>query len=300
MGDGYQDQTMNLSVIVVTYESRRYLPQCLGALEREMEKYSWEAIIVDNASRDGSSRVAQELLPEALVLRNSVNLGFGRAANQGIRCARGRFLLVLNPDVVVLPGAIDTMMDYMETNPRVGVVGPRLYLPDGSIQPTVRPFPRLPYLLFGRQSPLTRIFPHNPMSRSYLGMAEITEGPAQVDWMAGACMMMRREAFEIVGGFDRHMFLYVEDTDLCFRMAQQGWDVVYLTAARGIHYLGASTDHLGARAIVEHHRSLIRYFTKHMQICKPLRLLLRGSLIARLCWVMALYPLIGKRVRYVR
>lgn len=254
-----------LSVVIVNYNSVAYTRRCLASLAAGAAGLRWEAIIVDNASpRRGVEGLAGEFASVRVIVRRT-NGGFAVGANTGIRAARAATILLLNPDTVVRPGAVTTMARYLDQHPDVGVLGPRIENPDGTLQLSCRRFPTLSAALFNRYSLLTRLLPRNRFSASYL-MSDWDHTSARaVDWLSGSAMLLPRAALAHVGLFDEGFFFTAEDVDLCRRMWDAGWRVVYLPEATVVHQIGGSSATLPNRVVIERHRGMWRYYRKHLQ-----------------------------------
>ena len=254
---------MDLSVIIVNYQARELLLECLAALVPDLAPLASEIVVVDNDPADGAPRVLAERFPAVRVIANAENVGYGRAANQGIRATSGAFVLVMNPDCDPQPGATRTLLDYMRAHPRVAIAGPTLLRPDGGIEYSARGFPDPFTFLFNRYSLLHRLFPRNRFSRRYLLSDWDHASEREVDWLTGAFLMVRRAAIDQVGDFDEAFFMFNEDVDWCRRMKVAGWANVFVPAARVVHHVGASRKRVAPRVIVERHRGMIHYFHKH-------------------------------------
>ena len=231
---------LELSVIVVNWNVRDLLRECLASLAREMRlpRDSWEVIVVDNASGDGSVEMVRREFPDAVVLANGDNLGFGRANNQAFRMCRGRYVLLLNPDTVVKDHAIDRMMETMDGRPDVAALGCRLLNTDGTFQRWTGGSPPGLLNVTCHFLLLYRLIPARLMPRPLYLETEPRQD-LEVGWVSGACMLLRREA---VGDaiFDERFFLYGEDVELCDRLARGGWKVVYTPRASIVHHEGKS------------------------------------------------------------
>jgi GT2 family glycosyltransferase len=214
-------------------------------------------------------------------------VGFARAANQGIAVARGRHVLCLNPDTVVHDGAIAAMVAYLDAHPGVGAVGARLLESDGTLQYSCRRFPGYLTILFGRYALLTRLFPGNAGSRDYLYLDWDHRTVREVDWVSGACLMVRREVLDAVGAFDEGYFLFVEDMDWCRRIRQAGWAVVYLPDAVVTHHIGVSRGPVPAWVVRARHRGMLRYVRKHFGAPWPVRAGIGAALTARAAALIA-------------
>jgi GT2 family glycosyltransferase len=248
-----------LVVVVVSYEARESLLGCLRAL-REHAGLGVEIVVVDNASRDGSAQAVRDGYPDARLLANRENVGFGRACNQGWRASSAPLVLFLNPDAEVTPGALGTLAGLLETRPEVGAAGPRTRSADGAIQ--VSTGPDLTWLSEVRQRRLVRAVARRlcPALAKAEARYAVEHEP---DWISGSCVIARRSALEAVAGFDERFFLYEEDADLCRRLRAAGWRVVFTPAAEVRHQLGRSMSRAPERARLEYHRSHLLYYRKH-------------------------------------
>lgn len=242
------------SAVVVNYNARDHLLACVRSLRDDGAE---EIVVVDNASTDGSVAALRAADPDVVVVEAGVNLGFGAAANRGVAVSTGDPVAVMNPDVVVVPGTLGALAGRLAASARLGAVGPRIENPDGSWYPSARSFPSLADAL--GHAFLHFVAPGNRFSRRYKLLDWDHDSGRLVDWVSGTFVMVRREAFESVGGFDERYFMYVEDVDLCWRLRRAGWDVAYEPAGRVIHAIGASSELAPYRMIVAHHRSLLRF-----------------------------------------
>ena len=254
---------MNLDIVIVNYKSTGHLIKCIDSIYKNIERKNAIIFVEDNGSDDGVERI-MELFPEVVLTKNRFNLGFAKAVNKAIRKGRALYIVILNPDTVMFDGFFDSVISYMENNPDVGVLGPKILNNDGTVQGSARRFPTPLTGLFGRNSLLTRFFPNNPFTRANI-LTSRSDGrnPMQVDWVSGACMVVRRKSIEDVGLLDERFFMYWEDADWCRRMRQGGWKVIYLPTASIIHYVGVSSDRLLFRSILEFHKSSYRLFQKY-------------------------------------
>jgi N-acetylglucosaminyl-diphospho-decaprenol L-rhamnosyltransferase len=245
-----------VAAVVVNFESGTALTECLRTLVAESPA---EVVVVDNGSRDGSvARVPQDL-PAVQVVVPGRNLGYGAAANRGAAASTAELILVCNSDLSIHPGALAALVGVLDQQPDVAVTGPLIRTPAGDRYPSARQFPSL--IDAGGHALLGLFMPDNRFTRNYQrsDMAPTDDTPQRVDWVSGSCFLVRRSAFEAVGGFDEAYFMYAEDVDLCWRLAGAGWGAGYVPAAEVLHVQGVSTDHYPFRMIVEHHRSLLRF-----------------------------------------
>jgi hypothetical protein len=254
---------MELSTVIVNYRSREPLLQCLGALEADAADLAYETVVVDNDPSDGALAAVAAQYPTIRGIPNAENVGYARAINQGIAATTGEFVLAMNPDCVLEPGSIPALIAHLRAHPRTAIAGPRILDSDGTLQYSARSFPDHLTFLFNRYSLLTRLFPNNPWSRRYLLSDWDHRSLRDVDWLSGACMLVRREAIDQVGGMDERFFMFNEDVDWCRRMKLAGWAVSYVPGAQVVHHIGASRKKVAAKVIVERHRGMIHYFHKH-------------------------------------
>ncbi len=226
---------MDLSIIILNYKSRELVKQCVKTIGLLAPKVSYEIIVVDNASDDGVGAMLAERFPDVRFLQSPTNTGFAAGNNLGIRAAKGRYVVIMNPDITVLPGALEEMVSYMDTHPDVGVMGPKLIHPDGSLDPSCYRFPTRMIPVY-RRTPLGKFSSGRRAIAEYLMEDYDHETTSDVDWLLGAALIVRREAFEKVGLLDEQYFLYFEDTDWCRRFSEAGYRVVYHPKAKMVHY----------------------------------------------------------------
>jgi GT2 family glycosyltransferase len=252
--------TLDLSVIIVNWNTRDLLALCLQSLHSTVQEASFEVWVVDNASSDDSVALVRERFPQTHLIANSENVGFVRANNQALSRCQGRYVLLLNSDTEALPGSLDQAVQFMDQHPSAGIAGARLDNPDGTFQASFTPFPTL-WREFLILSGLGRLLVR-PSFPSYGPQAE--RGPQKINgYFEGAFMLARREALDQVGGLDERIFMYAEDVDWCYRFQQSGWQVWYLPHTSIIHYGGQSTKKRRGRMEAELYRSRVYFFRKH-------------------------------------
>jgi len=253
-----------LDIIIVNYNSTEQLLWCLKSLFDSSNGLLLRVQVHDNASRKDDVDRLKEAFPQILLIKNKRNLGFAKAVNNGLKQGSAPYILILNPDTLVQPDLISASMGYMADHPEVGILGPRVVDPDGTVQGSARAFPNLLTAIFGRKSILSKIFPKNPITRENI-LTTRSDGisPMEVDWVSGACMLVRREAVNQVGFMDETFFMYWEDADWCRRTWKKGWKVVYFPSSSVIHYVGISSETNIFRSVFEFHRSIFRLFDKH-------------------------------------
>ncbi len=252
---------VEVSVIIVSYKGRAYLGRCLESLVPEVQAVGGEIIVIDNASSDGSPELARSF-PGVRVIENPVNVGFARAVNQGLKLASGRYLLILNPDTEVRPGALPTLVDFMNGHPRVGLAGPKLLNPNGTVQPSRRRFPDLP-ILFTESTLVQWRLPRLGIFRRFYCEGLPADGPHPVDWVTGACMLVRRQAVEEVGPLDERFFMYAEELDWCRRLRAGGWEIYYVPGAEVVHQEAASSRQDPVRQRINFYTSRWKYAAKY-------------------------------------
>jgi len=263
---------MDISIIIVSWNVRELLQKCLGsvgsgqwtetqALTTLHRPRSTEIIVVDNASSDNSVEMLRAEFPDARVIANTENAGFTRANDEALAMAQGRYLFLLNPDTELRPGALQTLFDYAETHPRVGIVGPQLFYGDGSAQSSRRRFPTLA-TAFLESTKLQQWFPRSRVLTRYYMLDTRDDATQEVDWINGAAMFVRRAVYEQIGGFDEAFFMYSEELDWCYRAKQAGWQIAYLPTAQVTHYEGKSSEQVVAARDIYFHSSKIRFFRK--------------------------------------
>ncbi len=255
-GSGGHQTLMELSVIIVNWNTKGYLLACIKSIS-DREVKGWEIIVVDNDSMDGSEKEAKKAFPFIRLIQNRENLGFAKAVNQGLQKASGRYVLLLNPDAQVKNGAIGQLLSFMEANPDAGIAGAQLLNSDGSKQNSIANFPSLATELLNK-SFLRRLFP-----KKFPGKERNYSEPIGVDSVIGACMMVRRRALDQVGILDEDYFLFLEETDWCYRMKKAGWKIYHVPQAEVDHFQGKSAEEVRKKARVEFYRSRYHFFRKN-------------------------------------
>ena len=287
---------IELSIVIVSWNVQRLLSRCLRSVLDGSKSLAPDAevIVVDNGSADGSAQMVRIEFPQVRLIANADNRGFPAANNQGIGIAKGRYVLLLNPDTEVVADALAVMISYADAHPDVGVVGPRLLNPDGSVQPSRRRFPTL-FTAFFESTWLERYAPRRLLERYYV-LDQPDDATLSVDWVDGSALMARRDAIEQVGLMDEGFFMYSEELDWCRRFRGAGWGVVYLPTACIIHHRGKSSEQVAAARHLHFQTSKIRYFRKHHSpaAAGALRLFLLGSYAWQL-WLEGMKWLVGHR-----
>jgi len=251
-----------VSALVVSDNAKDLLLQSLKAFYTSAD-VPVEVVIVDNDSSDGSAAAVTDEFPQATVLVQPKNVGYGRAANLGLERCQGRFVLLLNTDVTVDAGSVGRMADFLLTRPDAGAVGPRIVLPDGRVDPDARRAFPLPSTLFYRTVGLSKLFPRSPRFGRH-NMGHIPDSDVhEMDAGSGACLMLRMAALDRVGFFDPRYFMSGEDVDLCYRLKLGGWKVFYLPTAGATHHVRPATPQAERQMSYERHRAMWVYHFKH-------------------------------------
>lgn len=253
---------VDISVVIVGWNAKHYLELCLDSLAKTPPRRSMEVLVVDNASTDGSAEMIESKFPWVKLIKSNENLGFSRGNNLGIRQTQGRYIALVNPDVIVFPGCLDALADFLDQNPRVGNVGPRVLNPDMSMQSTCRRFPTL-WNNFCSATRLEQIFKGSPFFAGEHMFYFPHDCTLFVDVLVGCFSMIRREAFEAVGLLDENLFMYGDDVDWCRRARNAGWDLVFYPGAQAIHDRGKITAPYPVRFALAQQRSVLYYWSKH-------------------------------------
>jgi len=270
-----------LSIIIVSWNVRELLHRALTSLYTSWGDHpGLEIIVVDNASDDDSVAMLRAEFPQAQVIANNDNRGFTVGNNQGLACAHGDFLLLLNPDTEVEGDALWQLVDYANSHPRVGMIGPRLLNPDGSTQSSRRRFPTLP-VLFLESTWLQGLLPRRAL-RFYYAQERPDDAVQTVDWITGAAMLTRREVIAQVGGLDEGFFMYSEELDWCHRIKDAGWEIVYYPQARIVHHEGKSSEQVVPARHIYFQSSKVYYARKYYG--RLASELLRWWLLAQYVW----------------
>lgn len=289
-----------VSVLIINWNTREHLLRCLQSLGRgDLGLGIGEVIVVDNASFDGSAEMVRQEFPSVTLIANKRNLGYAKANNQAAAIAKGSYLLLLNPDTEVLPNAIERLVAFAEAHPEAGAIAPKLVYPDGSVQASVRSFPTPATLLLAglgldklftrlfatrHSSPATSVITHHSSLATSVGRYRMTwfsyDRIAEVDQPMSSALLVRRKAWEQVGGMDETMPIFFNDVDLCWQLKKAGWRIYFLPEAIVVHHHGASTRLLGIGKVLASHRGLLCFYDKHFRPLMPVSLyvILRGAI----------------------
>lgn len=249
-----------LAVVVVNYNAGVYLARCIASVFEAAGGLSLDVVVVDNASRDGSARIAKEEQPRMRLIENATNRGLSAAWNQGAAHAGAPWILFLNPDTEIWSGDLATIVKVGQSRLDVGLLGPLVRNADGTIYESGRVFPTVGQAV--GHAFLGSLAPANPYTRSYKQTDWDRRTEREVDWVSGACLLLRRSAFEAIGGFDEGFWLYGEELDLCTRLRDAGWKVLYTPELEILHEGAVSTGR-SRRTHLMHSSSIYRYYRKH-------------------------------------
>ena len=265
---------VDISFIIVNWNTRSILINCLNSIYKTVTDIDSEIYVVDNNSTDGSQEVVKNGFPDVKLIENSTNTGFAHANNQALSVMQGRFAVLLNSDAVLQEGAIKSLLNFMNNTPNAGIAGVQLINEDGSRQNSIDNFPSLETEIFNK-SILRLIFPNR-----YPGKSRIYHNPIEVDSVIGACMMVRKEAIDEVGLLEEDYFIFLEETDWCFRMHKKGWKVYHVPDSKVFHLSGHSKKKAPGESQIEYYKSLYKFFRKNkdpvsyltLRILKPCKI----------------------------
>jgi GT2 family glycosyltransferase len=250
---------MDLSIIIVSWNTREILTECLTSIYNNPPDCRYEVRVVDNASTDGTIQMLYQRFPQVRLVESLENLGFARANNLAISLAKNaKYVLLLNPDTVVYPGSLQKLVSYMDENPDVGAAGPKLLNPDSSLQTSCYSAPTLSRE-FARMFHLGWLFPETCYHMEKWDLTKRRD----VDIIQGACLILRRAALQRVGLLDETFFIYSEDFDLCYRLQKAGWRLVWLPESEVTHYGAQSTSQVSAEMFLHLYRAKMKFMRKH-------------------------------------
>jgi GT2 family glycosyltransferase len=249
---------MHLSIAIVNWNTRELLSNCLESIFSYPPDCPFNVVVVDNASSDGSDEMVREHFPQVCLITNKENAGFAKANNQAISTTDSKYILLLNPDTVVLPDALQMLVEFMESNPGAGAAGSRVLNPDGSLQTSCYVAPTLSHEFF-RLFHLSRLYPDS----AYQMKNWNTNTSRPVDIIQGDCLMLRKSALDQVGLLDESFFIYSEDVDLCYRLQRANWGLYWVPKAQVIHYGAQSTHQVAAEMFLQLYQSKLMCMRKH-------------------------------------
>ena len=252
----------DVSIVIVNWNTRDILRDCLASVYEQGGEIDFEVIVVDNASTDGSVEMVKKDFPQVTLIENSQNLGFAAANNQGIAISKGRYVLLLNSDTIVLDNAIAKTAAFADSHPEAAVVGCRVLNPDRTLQPTCFMFPSILNMLLS-STYLYKLFPKS----KFFGRERMTwwnrNDIREVDVVTGCFMLVRQDAIKKVGSMDEQFFMYVEETDWCYRFKQAGWKILFTPCAEIIHLGGQSSKGIRVDMLIRLRISILQFMKKH-------------------------------------
>ena len=251
-----------LSIAIVNWNTREMLRDALRSIYEAPPPFAFEVVVVDNASHDGSAAMVVSEFPQVLLVANTANTGYAEGNNQAIAKLSGAFVLLLNPDVILPVGGLETAVRFMESHKDAGALGVRQVYPDGTLQRSVRGFPT-PLAMVWELLGLSRLFPNSATFGAYRMTYFTYDRVAEVDQPMGTFLLMRREVIDKIGALDEAFPIFFNEVDWCLRCKRAGWKIFYTPDVQVIHYGGASTVQVGAAMAWESRRGLLKFYTKH-------------------------------------
>ena len=287
------EPSLSLSIVVVTYNPGPILLDCLNSLPQGVGSLPYEVIIVDNASQDGTpEHIAQEF-PQIQLIVNKDNRGFATANNQGLALSTGHYMVLLNPDVIAHPNSLAAMVAFLDDNPGVGIVGPRILDGEGRVTITAR-LPPQPMRILGQFLGVHHLFPGLVYGHYYRACRRAEE-PFDAGWVSGACLMLRRAVYTQIGGLDESLFLYGEEEDFCDRAHNANWRVHYLPAASVTHFESSTVSRYVQIKILSHHISRLYYFRKRGRECAVMALKIGFAVELAIKATIRLFQMVWRR-----
>ncbi len=282
---------MDISIIIVSWNAKEFLSECLQSLTAETDNHCSEIIVVDNASTDGSLELVQKHFPHVKLIRSNTNVGFAKANNIGIRQSIGRYVAFINSDVKVLEGCLNRILAYMDKHPDIGMLGPKILNPDSTVQRSFMRFPTL-WNNLCRALALDTLFPKSKLFGDLFTTFGSYDTIRTVEVIFGCFWMVRREALNQVGLLDENFFIYGEDIDWCKRFWDSDWKVVFFPYAEAIHYGGASSSNVPIRFHLERQQAILQYWEKYYS--RPILICLLLIL-----WFYQIVRIVGHTVLYI-
>ncbi len=252
----------DVSIVIINWNTSLLLSRALECIYNTVQRTAYEVLVVDNASADGSVDLIESQFPQVRLIENQENVGFARGNNQAAKLAQGRYFLLLNPDAFVHEGAVDRLVDFMDTHPEAGAAGCKLFYEDGVLQRSCTAFPTLSTELWTALW-LDRLFPRHPVFGRYLlGYWDMND-VREVDSLLGACLILRQVAVKETGLFDERFFMYSEEVDLCWRLKRAGWKIYFVPTAKATHVWGGSARIIQAETFLRLYKGRVLFFRKH-------------------------------------
>lgn len=253
---------MDISIIIVNWNTKDLLADCLRSIQSQNLDYSYEIIVVDNGSADGSQQIVRQEFPSVTLVENKENLGFGKANNIGLQSAKGRYICFVNSDIEMVQGCLQTLALYMDSNDSVGMSGPQILYPDMRIQDSCRKFPSL-WRSFCSAFKLDKIFSQSAFFSGEHMFYFSHEEEIKPDFLAGCLLMVRKTVLDEVGAFDERFFIYAEEVDLAKRLWNAGWEVAFVPGAKAVHHHAGSSSKDPLRFLLAQQKSVLQYWRKH-------------------------------------
>ncbi|MBS4027447.1 MAG: glycosyltransferase [Ignavibacteriales bacterium] len=278
---------MILSVIIVNYNVRAFLETALVSVQKAMRNMEGEIFVVDNASNDGSAEMVQAKFPDVHLIANKINVGFSKANNLALKQARGKYILLLNPDTIVQEDTFEVMASYFEKEKKIGLATCKILNPDGTLQLACRRSFPTPFVAFSKLFGLSDIFPQSKLFGRYNLTYLSPKEESEVDAVSGAFMFLRKEVYDNVGGLDEKYFMYGEDLDWCYRIQKSGWKVRYVPSTQIIHYKGESTRRSSIDEVKIFYQSMELFVKKHFRSSSLFLPVLRSGIVLR-SWIASI------------
>ena len=288
---------IDLSIVIVTFNSARHIDACLSSLPPALDGITAETLVVDNGSSDGTASAVRARHPEVRVIESGANRGFAGGVNTGLAASSGRYALWLNPDSQVVEGRFKNVVEWLDAHRETGIAGLKLVDEHGRVEPSDRGFPSYHSAIGHRYALLTRLWPSNPFSTRYLRTGGDPDNVREADWVSGAALVHRRDVAQRLEGLDEQFFMYCEDVDFCYRARQAGWKTGYLPLVTVRHEIGGSAERVKPAMIRARHESLWKYYRKHFARNPIKDAVTYAGIFGRSAWLLVYDRLGGRRVK---
>jgi len=254
---------VTLSIVIVNFNAEKLLQKCISSVYAETKRVPFDIWVIDNNSKDTSVLMVRQNFPQVNLIENKENVGFARANNQAITKCSGNYILLLNPDTLILKNAIEKTIEFMDGNPEVGICGCKVLNEDGTLQLACHRSIPTPGVAFFRLTGLSKLFPNSKITAKYNLTHLDPDSPHQVDAVSGAFLMIRKEVVNGIGLLDERFFMYGEELDWCLRAKKAGWAIMYYPDANIVHYKGECSKFNHRKAAFEFYRSMYLFHKKH-------------------------------------
>lgn len=297
-----------ISILIVSWNCEEFLRNTLKSIYDETKDVAFETIVIDNASSDGTAIMMEKEFQKVKFIGNKENMGCARASNQGIRESKGEYILLVNPDILILNDVIEKMMNFMDNHPNAGMVTCKILNPDKTFQTCYADFPSLSTIVFGGSrlgSALHSVFLTKKFFK-HAGLSEDEYNQAhKVDWIMGTFMMVRRKAIEQAGMFDENLFMYGEEPDWCYRISRHGWEIWYVPEGETIHFGARSTEKVPTKKTVDwllrtRYYFFLKHYSKPKMVISHLTGLISAMIKLSIFRILSLLPLNPKRNDYIK